>query len=83
MPESQRQMFVETRQHLRFTEFADFCRANKFLGVCTGRPGLGKEASALAYSKWASIKGLLDTPRRPHTPPPKLEGYHTAIGMQK
>lgn len=79
MPEPQRAKFVETRQHLRFTEFADFCRGNRFLGICTGRPGVGKEASALAYSKWASMQGLLDRPRRPCTPPPKLENYHTAF----
>ena len=79
MPETQTPKFVETRQHLRFTEFADFCRTNRFLGVCTGRPGVGKEASGLAYSKWAVIQGLLDTPRRPQNPPAKLENYHTAF----
>ncbi len=78
MPEQQHPKFVQTRQHLRFVEFADFCRSNRFLGVCTGRPGVGKEASALDYTQWKSMKDLLDTPRRPTSPPAKLENCHSA-----
>ncbi|MBX9721654.1 MAG: ATP-binding protein [Candidatus Obscuribacterales bacterium] len=78
MPENQPAKFIQTRQHLRFVEFADFCRANRFLGICTGRPGVGKEASALAYSQWNLTKALLDTPR-PKAPPAKLQNCHTAF----
>ena len=78
MPEQQPAKFIETRQHLRFVEFANFCRTNRFLGVCTGKPGVGKEASAQVYAQWTSIKALLDTPRKPHTAPAKLKDFHSA-----
>ena len=69
--------FVQTRQHLRFVEAANSCRTNRSLYICTGKPGVGKEASAQVYAQWPYIKTLLDTPRRPQTPPPKLENCHT------
>ncbi|MBZ0187892.1 MAG: AAA family ATPase [Candidatus Obscuribacterales bacterium] len=70
--------FVQTRQHLRFVEFVESCRANRSLGVCTGKPGVGKEASAQIYAQWHIIKPLLETPRRPHSPPARLQNCHTA-----
>lgn len=76
MPEPAK--FIETRQHLRFVEFADFCRTNRFLGICTGRPGVGKEASALFYAQWTSLKPLIEIPRRLNTAPAKLQNCHAA-----
>lgn len=70
--------FIQTRQHLRFVEAANSCRANRSLYICTGKPGVGKEASAQFYAQWPYIKNLLDTPRRPQTAPPKLDNCHTA-----
>ncbi|MBU6453386.1 MAG: AAA family ATPase [Cyanobacteria bacterium REEB67] len=69
--------FVETRQHKRFVEFADSCRKSRGLGICTGKPGVGKESSALMYSQWANIQPLLERARRPNTAPPKLTRCHT------
>lgn len=70
--------FVETRQHLRFSEFADYCRTNRSLGVCSGKPGVGKEASAQSYAHWHVLSPLIENPRRPQTPPVRLENCHTA-----
>ena len=78
MSKSQGDQFVQTRQHLRFVEIANACRISRALYICTGKPGVGKEASAQVYAQWPTIKGLLDTPRRPQTPPPKLDNCHTA-----
>ncbi len=69
--------FIQTRQHLRFVEAANACRSSRSLYVCTGKPGVGKEASAQFYCQWPYIKSLLDTPRRPQTAPPKLDNCHT------
>ena len=38
--------FVETREHARFREFAEACTAERYIGVCFGRPGVGKTRSA-------------------------------------
>ncbi len=70
--------FIETRQHLRFVEFADACRLNRSIVVCTGRPGVGKEASAQAYSNWQTLQPLLESAQRPLSPPAKLQNCHTA-----
>lgn len=77
MPNEQAGVFIETRQHSRFVEFANFCRTNRTIGICTGRPGVGKEASGQAYAQWQTIKPLLDKPRRPQSPPAKLKGCHS------
>lgn len=69
--------FIQTRQHLRFMEFADSCRLNRSIMVCTGRPGVGKEASAQTYAQWQTIKPLLESGRR-QAPPMKLQNCHTA-----
>jgi DNA transposition AAA+ family ATPase len=74
----QANQFIQTRQHRRFVEAADFCRVNRSLCICTGKPGVGKETSAQVYAQWPTIKLLLDTPRRPQTPPEKLSNYHAA-----
>jgi DNA transposition AAA+ family ATPase len=70
--------FVQTRQHLRFAEFANYCRTSRSLGVCTGKPGVGKETSARFYSQWQAVEPLLENPRNPLTPPVRLLNCHTA-----
>jgi hypothetical protein len=75
---NQANKFVQTRQHLRFVEAANSCRANRSLYICTGRPGVGKAASAQVYAQWPTIKRLLDTPRPPNSAPAKLQNCHTA-----
>ncbi len=69
--------FIQTRQHLRFAEFADFCRSNRSLGVCTGKPGVGKEASAQIYAQWSILKPLIEIPRPKNSVPEQLQKCHS------
>ena len=72
--------FINTRQHERFVDFCDACRRNQYVGVCTGRSGVGKTRSSQAYSNWNVIEPLLTVaPIRYPSPPPKLDGCFTAI----
>lgn len=58
--------FVETREHARFREFAEACTAERYVGVCFGRPGVGKTRSAREH---AASPNLFDySPTKPMTP---------------
>jgi len=71
--------FVLTRQHQRFAQFSDACRANRYIGICTGRSGVGKTSSAEAYSRWSVIEPLLEPQLRPKLPPAEIHSCHTVV----
>lgn len=47
--------FIATRAHGRFVEFAEACSEYRYIGVCHGRPGVGKTRSAREYAAWPGL----------------------------
>jgi DNA transposition AAA+ family ATPase len=52
--------FIVTKEHRRFTEFADAVKAAATIGICYGPAGIGKTVSARRYSQWDTCQALLD-----------------------
>ena len=44
--------FIRTKEYLRFEEFAEACKKYRYIGLCYGKPGIGKSYSANHYAKW-------------------------------
>ncbi len=51
--------FVSTKEYLRFSEFSDACRQDRYIGITHGLPGSGKTRSARHYAQWDRVETLL------------------------
>ena len=49
------QAFIVTKEHRRFTEFANAVRKEKTIGICHGAAGVGKTNSARRYANWDAL----------------------------
>jgi DNA transposition AAA+ family ATPase len=59
--------FIVTKEHRRFTEFANALRKHRTIGLCFGHAGVGKTLSARRHAHWDLAEPLLHTwgPRAP------------------
>jgi DNA transposition AAA+ family ATPase len=73
--------FLVTKEYRRFAEFCEACRRDRYIGVCSGPPGVGKTLSARHYARWADIEaGLLEQRTTLGADiPPDLASCHTLV----
>jgi DNA transposition AAA+ family ATPase len=51
--------FIATKEHRRFTEFADAVRREGHIGLCYGPAGVGKTVFARRHAHWDTAESLL------------------------
>lgn len=60
--------FIITKEHRRFTEFANAVRKERTIGICHGDAGVGKTNSARRYANWDTLEPYINDwgPRGEH-----------------
>ena len=64
--------FMVTQKYRRFAEICTSCHQSNYMGLCFGKPGVGKTESARHLAKWQTIEPLLGKPVRGRSVPSEL-----------
>src|SRR5215213_69440 len=76
-----RSVFLVTKEYRRFAELCEACRRDRYIGVCSGPPGVGKTLSARHYAHWDDVEIGLPEHRTTIGAdiPPDLADSHTLV----